>query len=140
MGKTFKKVLIISLSVTAVLAIVLGIHIYMVTKPRIDEKTLSMARMDMASDINQQDAEKIASWLYRQAGVAHVLCNAESNTVVFTFYPAKASANDITAAFNQSFPYKASRYMPDPKAMQSGCPVSVNTFSGKVSSLFKSII
>ena len=83
MGKTFKKVLIISLSVTAVLAIVLGIHIYMVTKPRIDEKTLSMARMDMASDINQQDAEKIASWLYRQAGVAHVLCNAESNTVVF---------------------------------------------------------
>lgn len=132
-----KKVLIISISTIFLLAVVLMVHIYWVTTPRIDKNTVAMARIDLSNDVNQKEAEEISAWLYQQSGVQHVLCNDESNTVVFTFFPARANADRITSAFNAHFSFSGQRYKPDLNAMQSGCPVSATTLTGKVSNIFK---
>lgn len=133
MGKKIRKITLISLSVTALLFIVLCVHIYVVMKPKpATASTLAMARIDFKQDINQADANKISSWLYHQYGVQRVLCNEQTNIAVFTFYPAKVSADKITSNLSSQLNYKAVRFIPSKKDMMSGCPVASNSFAFKV--------
>lgn len=66
MKSKLKKIIVWSVSITAFLAIVLAIHIYVVTRPKVDEQTIVMARIDIKQPINQDDATRIARWLYQQ--------------------------------------------------------------------------
>jgi hypothetical protein len=115
-------------AICAVLAVVLCVHIYMVTTPKADEHTIAMARIDFKQDINQEDADKITAWLYQQKGVDHVFINTKTETAVFTFYPVKVSADQIAQDLRSTFHYKAERFMPSAKDLKSGCPVSSKTF------------
>ena len=109
-------------------------------KPRpANDKTIAMARIDFKQDIKQPDADKITSWLYNQKGVEHVLCNQASKIVVFSFYPAKVSADKITSNLSSTLHYKAVRYIPDKKEMMKGCPVASSSFSYKVYDAMKKI-
>src|SRR5678816_2120534 len=92
----FKKILWISLSIVAMLASVLAVHIYMVTRPKAPTAhTKILARFDFKLPIDKTDANTVTAWLYKQKGVDHVLCNEKSGIVVFTFYPVKANADNI---------------------------------------------
>ena len=109
-------------------------------KPRpADSKTIALARIDFKQDIKQSDADKITSWLYSQQGVQHVLCNQASKIAVFSFYPAKVSADKITANLSSALHYKAVRYVPSEKEMMQGCPVASSSFSYKVYDAMKKI-
>jgi hypothetical protein len=120
------------------LVMVLAVHIYIVTRPKApDANTRIMARIDIKQDITADDASKITAWLYQQKGVDHVLCNPQSDIVVFTFFPIKTSANQIVKDFKSSLPYKAERYIPSEADMKSGCPVASTSFSYKVYSFIK---
>lgn len=128
MSKKIKKIALISLSVFALLFIVLCVHIYVMMKPRpADATTIAMARIDFKQDINQADADKISTWLYQQKGVQHVLCNQQNKIAVFTFYPAKVSADRITRNLSSQFNYKAVRFMPSKEDMAKGCPAMANS-------------
>lgn len=123
--KLIKKIAIGISTVFILLVMVLAIHIYVVTQHKyVDTNALVMARIDIKQDIKQGDADRIAAWLYQQKGVDHVLCNPQSDIVVFTYYPTKGDANKITADLQHSLGYKANRYLPGKEELKSGCPVA----------------
>lgn len=140
MKKRIKKIALYTLSVFLLLTIVLGVHIYMVTRPKApDATTRIMARIDVKQDISAEDAQHITAWLYGQQGIDHVLCNAESNIIVFTFFPVKTNANKIVNDFKANFHLKAERFMPTEEEIKAGCPVAAGSFGTKLHQLFKHI-
>jgi hypothetical protein len=140
MKSKLKKILIWTASVTAFLTLVLAIHIYIVTRPKIDEHTKIMARIDIKQAISQDDANKITAWLYQQKGIDHVLVNPTSDIVIFTFYPIKTSANKVVSDFKSSFNYSnAVRFVPAPDQIKGGCPVASTSVTYKVYSFFQHI-
>jgi uncharacterized membrane protein YvbJ len=139
--KKIRKIILISLSALAFLFIILCIHIYVMMKPHpASATTLAMARIDFKQNINQADADKITAWLYSHQGVQHVLCNQKTNIAVFTFYPAKVSADKLTGSLSSSLNYKAVRYMPTEEEMMKGCPVANSSFTYKVYDVMKKIL
>jgi hypothetical protein len=138
-SKPIKKILIWTVSVTMFLIAVLAVHIYIVTRPKIDPYTREMARIDIKQDINQGDANKIATWLYQQKGIDHVLVNPQTDIVVFTFYPYKTTAAQITSDFKSNFGYKAQRFIPTQDELMSSCPVAGSSVTYKVYNFFKHI-
>ena len=141
MKKTWKNFALGALSVFGLLVIVLVAHIYIVTRQKpIDANTRAMARIDILQSITQADADTITGWLYRQKGVDHVLVNPQSNIAVFTFFPARTTANQIAGDFKVQLPYKAGRFLPHGDALKSGCPVASSSTTYKIYSWFKSIL
>ena len=138
-SKAIKKILIWSASITLFLIVVLAVHIYIVTRPKVNPYTKEMARIDIKQDINQNDANKIATWLYQQKGIDHVLVNPQTDIVVFTFYPYKTTANQITSNFKSNFNYKAERFIPTQDELMSSCPVAGSSVTYKVYNFFKQV-
>ena len=139
--KTVKRIVLGTIACLFVLFAVLCVHIYMVMKPKApDATTIAMARIDIKQHITQQDADTIASWLYRQNGVAHVLCNPQSRIAVFSFYPAKANADDIANRLAYSLPYNAKRYMPGAKELAAGCPAAGSSFTYTIYNIMSKIL
>ena len=103
-------------------------------------QTVAMARIDFKQNITQNDAATITSWLYHQNGVSHVLCNPATKIAVFTFYPVKANAENITARLTGNLHYNAVRFVPSAKDMASGCPVAATSFSYKIYNLMSKIL
>lgn len=137
------KRLAISLSAFALLfALVLGVHIYIVTRPHpIDPNAVAMARIDLHQDIGQDDADHIVSWLDAQPGINHVVVNTRSEMVLFTFLPAQVSVGDLVKKFQADLPYKnATRFKPTMAQLSGGCPAgygSHSSLSARIISLFK---
>lgn len=141
MNKTsVKKVLKTAGIFLLVMIVVLGVHIYMVTRPKAPTaQTVAMARIDLSTDINNEDAAKITSWLYEQKGVDHVLCNENANLVVFTFHPLIANADIIANRLINTLHYTGHRYVPSEAEMKGGCPVAATSVTYKVYGFFKNI-
>ena len=138
MKKKIWKTVIISFSVAVILFVVLCIHIYVMMKPKpADASTIAMARIDLHQNINKQDGDKIAAWLYNQKGVQHVLCNPQTKKVVFSFYPAQVSADNLTAALSSSLHYNAVRYKPSEKDLIKSCPAMSSSFSYSIYNFIK---
>ncbi|MEO8414355.1 MAG: hypothetical protein ABI472_11880 [Ginsengibacter sp.] len=132
--KLFKRILI----AFGFLTVVLAIHIYWVTRPKaVNPKTIVMARIDIKNSLNQQDADKIQTWLYQQNGVNHVLVNPTSKIAIFTFYPARASADAIVHKFQASFNYDAKRHVPTREEIANSCPALPDNLTQKISSYVK---
>jgi hypothetical protein len=118
-----KKILKGVLFGVGILAIVLTVHIYLVTRPQtINPDKMVMARIDIKNDINQQEANKIQSWLYTQKGVHNALVNKDSKIAIFTFFPAKVSGDQIVSNFKTAFNYDAKRYIPSQEELANSCP------------------
>lgn len=135
MKRNWLKILaLLSASVTLVLLMVLGIHIYSVTRPKAPTTaTRALARVDFKEDITASDADMITAWFYDQEGVDRVLCNAPGKTLVFSFSPLMVSADEVIDKFRHQFDYKAERYLPDNTAMAAGCPVGAGNGGGLAS-------
>jgi|SRR5690242_20797807 len=131
------KILKISFLTFLFLTAVLVVHIYWVTRPRVDKNTRIMARIDIHQSISKSDAGKITAWLYRQQGVDHVLVNPGTEIAVFTFSPMIANGNDIASRFAADFNYPyAKRFIPTASQLQGSCPMT-SSFTYKVSSYLK---
>jgi hypothetical protein len=118
----------------------LGIHIYMVTRPRADGHSRGMVRIDLHQRIDQGDADRIAGWLRRQRGVDHVLVNRGTAIAVFTYWPGTANPGLIMRAFRDSLPYsRAERYLPGAAEVSKGCPLRAAPVTNKVYEFFKQI-
>ena len=132
--KLFKRILI----VFGMLTVVLAVHIYWVTRPHpISPNKIVMARIDIKNSLNQDDADKIKTWLYQQKGVSHVLVNPQSQIAVFSFYPAKASGDQIVHNFQTSFNYDAKRFVPTQQELDNSCPALPSSITQKISSFVK---
>ena len=119
------------------LVVLLGVHIYLVTRPKpMNADMRIMARVDFRQDLNKDDAAKITTFLYQQKGIDHVLCNPAGKLVVFTYYPAKTSAEQIIGNLNLSLPYSGTRFLPGKDQLASGCPVAATSFTYKAYHFF----
>ncbi len=135
---TGKKLFNRIMMVFGILTIVLAIHIYWVTRPKApDPHTIVMARIDIKNALNQEDATKIKTWLYQQKGVDHVVVNPKTQIAIFTFYPAKASGDQIVNKFQTSLNYDAKRYVPTKEEIANGCPALPESVTQKISSFIK---
>ena len=133
----FKKSLLGAGMAFLLSVLVLGIHIFMVTRPKAPTATtLVMARIDFKKDLTKDDASKITTWLYQQNGINHVLCNPAGKLVVFTYYPVKTTPEQIVARLNTTTPYQGERFMPSQNQLASGCPVAATSFTYKASKFF----
>jgi hypothetical protein len=133
-----KRILKVTGLVVVVLVLVLGVHIYMVTRRTPpDANTVALARIDFKEQLRAQDSDSITRWLYRQPGVLHVLCNPAGKLVVFTYAPVSADPDRIAAAMREQLPYDAHRFMPDTRALAGGCPVAQTSVTYKLLHLFK---
>ncbi|TWV94351.1 hypothetical protein [Chitinophaga pinensis] len=77
--------------------------------------------------------------MYQQNGVDRVMVNPATDIVVFTFFPVKTSAGSIVSNFQTAFHYPAQRYLPSEEEMKSGCPAMAQSFTTKLSGVFKHI-
>ena len=121
--RTWKRLALTVLSVFVLGLAVLAVHVYMVTRPRVDASTRILVRIDVKQDINQSEADRITAWLYQQKGVEHVLVNPQSDIAVFTLAPLKNSAAEVVSQFRKDMAYKAERFLPSEEEMRGGCPV-----------------
>jgi hypothetical protein len=140
MKKKIKKILLYGAATFLFLVVVLAVHIYFVYRPAPDAYTRVMARIDIKQQITQADANHIASWLYHQKGIDHVLVNPQTNIVVFTFFPVKTTGNQIVSNFKTHFPFKADRFMPSVENLKHSCPVAASSYTYKVYKLITQII
>ncbi len=124
-GKTMKKITVAAGFSFAILVLILGVHIYIVTRPKpVDPNAIVMARIDLHKDISKADGDKIIAYMNAQKGVSHAVVNYSTDNVVFTFYPIQARANDIISQFKADMHYDdAVRYMPSLADMKGGCPM-----------------
>ncbi len=135
--KLIRKILRTTIITFLVLAAVLFVHIYVVTRPKVDAYTRIMARIDIKQAVGQQDADKITAWLYQQKGVDHVLCNPKTEMVVFSYSPMLANGNEIAKKFTAELNYpNAKRFIPTADQLKGSCPVA-SSFTYKVYSYFK---
>jgi len=135
--KKVKQILLWAGGISFCLLMTLVIHIYLVTRPKPPAaNTRIMVRMDVKKDISQQEAADITAWLYSQQGVDRVMINAETDIVVFTFFPVQTNADKVLAAFRKTFSYPVQRYMPDEAAMAKGCPAMAPSLTAKLSGMF----
>lgn len=140
MKKVVKKVVVYTISIAAILSIVLAMHIYLVTRPKApDEHTKIMARIDLQDHVPNEDSPKISAWLNQQQGIDHALFNPESNIIIFTFYPVKTSADKILQNFKSFFNYKAERIVATANDLKNGCPVASNSPTYKAVKFLKHI-
>ncbi|QHS63788.1 hypothetical protein [Chitinophaga agri] len=138
MNRKLKQILLWGGGISCCLIVMLAVHIYMVTRPKPPgANTRIMARIDIREDITQQDADKISGWLYKQEGVDRVMINPVTNIVVFTYFPVKTDATRIVTSFQAAFPYSSKRYMPSREEMQQGCPAMAQTFTAKLTGVFR---
>jgi hypothetical protein len=139
--RNLKKFLIYTFSIFFLLVVVLAAHIYVVYRPKApDAYTRILARIDIKQQITAEDSTNINSWLYQQKAVDHVLVNPHTNIVVFTFFPIKASANEIVNNFKTRFHFKTERFVPTAENLKSSCPVASSSFTYKVYKLISKII
>jgi hypothetical protein len=139
-NKSIKRILLGTFSIFLVLVLILGVHIYMVTRPKApDEHTQIMARIDIKENISKEQSDKIAGWMNLQKGIDHVFINPATRILVFTFYPVQTSATQIEHDFKNNFNLSASRYMPSEEEMKNGCPVASTSSTYKAVAFFKRI-
>ncbi|HUB62528.1 MAG TPA: hypothetical protein VL978_17560 [Puia sp.] len=126
------------LAVMGLGAAVLGVHIYVVTRPRADAHSRGMVRIDLHQKIERADADRIAAWLSRQRGVDHVLVNPRTAIAVFTYWPAKANPGLIVRGFRDSLPYShAKRYLPAAAEVSGGCPMTAMPATNRIYEFLK---
>ena len=136
--RTIVKLLLWSGASLFGLVLLLVLHIYLVTRPKVDASTRVMARIDMHQPITDAESVAITGWLYRQKGVDHVMCNPGTAIAVFTFSPMMANGNEIAARFRTTMHYpNSNRYMPTQNELRSGCPVASTSITYKIYSSIK---
>jgi len=136
--RIWKRIVLWTVSVFAVLVMVLAVHIYIVTRPKpMDAHTRAMARIDIQQPITQADGQRITTWLYQQKGIDRVLVNPGTSIVIFTFFPIRTTASQVVSDFKADLPYKALRFIPTQAGLQNGCPVASTSVTFKVYSFFK---
>jgi hypothetical protein len=134
------KILLTISVMIGLLATLLAVHIYWVTRPHADARARAMVRIDLHQSISSTDADSIKAWLYRQKGVDRVLVNPRSAIAVFTFAPVVANANEIVRAFKASLPYKRSeRYLPGGGQQNKRCPMTATPVTNRIYQFFKQL-
>jgi len=139
--RRLRKIWLGSIGLFVFLLAVLVIHVYLVTRPHAPgPNTRVMARIDLRQPLVSPASSQITSWLYQQKGIDHVMVNPNTGIVIFTYFPARADANELVKNFKAALHYdKAIRYIPTQAELNSGCPVAATSLTYKLYRTIKNI-
>ncbi len=139
--RKWKRITLWTSTVFAGLVMILMVHIWWVTRPRIDATTRVMARIDLHQKVDLSGAGKIKDWLYQQQGVKYVLVNPKAQIAVFSFAPIENDGNKIVRDFKAQAGYTAAaRYLPAVDPNSSGCPVATTSLTYKAFAFMKKLL
>src|ERR1700760_3790104 len=97
--RKWKRIVLTSAAVFVGLVVILAVHIWWVTRPRVDASTRVLARIDLHQAVGQGDADRMQAWLYQQKGVKYVLINQKAEIALFSFAPLENDGNRIVRDF-----------------------------------------
>lgn len=114
-----------SSSIVSVLALVLVVHIYMVThKDKSDQPMIQLSRIDFKQEIDSTEAGRIRSFVAQLEGVKSTYFNVQDNILVYTYALDKQSSTNVYNKLMAYGKYNAERYTVDAAtAAKSGCPI-----------------
>ena len=116
------KIALISISVCALLFVVLIVHIAMVIKPKNVENNIQLGRIDFKQNIDSSEAVKIVSFVRNLEGVENAFYNPKSGILICGFYNQKQNAQNVYNKLMAYGHYKAERFIVDASAEIKGCP------------------
>lgn len=111
----------------ASLNLLLGAHIYLVTrKHQPNAQTLVMARLDFPAPLTADAVPGMLHWFNQQPGIHKAVCSPQNRNLVFGYFPSQTNASQLIQDFNRRFNQQARRYLPGTQQLKSGCPIGNN--------------
>ncbi len=136
-----KKTIIWLGAITVSLFIVLIIHIAMVTDHKNnDSRARQLSRIDFKQKIDAKEANNIRAFVAKMPGVESTYFNVENGILIYTYQVEKQNSQNVYEQLMSSGKYKAERYVVSKEEAQSGCPVSPNSITYKVTAYLANII
>ena len=138
---SIKRTLIWGGAIFAFLVLVLAVHIYVVTRPKvISPYSRTMARIDLHRPITQDDAANITAWLRQQKGVENAYVSPKSDKAIFLFFTAQTTGNKVVEDFKDQMHYdSAVRFLPKAGDYEKSCPVVAVAYTEKIAKFFRHI-
>jgi len=111
---------------------ILVAHIYAATHKE-QSHTKQLSRIDFSEKPDSTEAAGIRSFIRRIPGVESCYFNIPDGILVYTFDTETQSSEHVFSLLQKSGPYKAKRYVVDPKMAANGCPAlgKPDSFQGK---------
>jgi hypothetical protein len=110
----------------ASLNLLLGAHIYLVTrKHQPNAQALVLARLDFPAPLTA-DVPDMLQWFNRQPGIHKAVCSPQNRNLVFGYFPTQTDVSQLIQDFNRHFNQQARRFLPGKQQMKSGCPIGNN--------------
>lgn len=124
--RTIKRTLLWSVSLFTFLVLVLAVHIYVVTRPKvISPYSKTMVRIDLHQPIDQAQADNMRFWFNRQKGVVDSYVSVKSDKALFLFFTTQNTGNKVVADFKTQFHFdNAQRFLPAASDYEKSCPVA----------------
>ena len=121
----FKKYVLISASVIAVLFAVLLVHIYMVTKPvKYDNNDLQLSRIDFKEKIDSSKANEIRHFVASLPGVQNTMFNFKDNILVYGYLNGQQTSANVFNKLMGHGQYKAEKFTVSDDMKSQGCPMA----------------
>lgn len=118
------KAAIWSFSILLVLVITLAVHIYIVTRPKIDDPRIrQLSRIDFFVKPDSVQANQIKSEVLHMKGVDAAYFNVPDGILVYSYNPNDQNSVQVYLDLMKKGGYKAKRYVVDAAALAKGCPV-----------------
>ncbi|MEO8760504.1 MAG: hypothetical protein ABI388_05005 [Bacteroidia bacterium] len=116
------KITTISLSVIAILFIVLIVHIALVMKPKNVENNIQLSRIDFKQKVDSTEGVKIVSFVRSLEGVENAYFNPKSGILICGFYNQKQNSQNVYDRLMAYGHYKAERFVINASNEIKGCP------------------
>ncbi|MBI3260646.1 MAG: hypothetical protein HYZ54_14400 [Ignavibacteriae bacterium] len=136
MRKTLKTLLWSFLVMLCLTVIVLGTHIYLVTRPKPIADIVQLGRIDFKQDIDSLEGNRIRSFVSHLDGVKSTYFNYKDRILVYTYSSKIQSSVNVYNLLAGYGNFKAERYVVGVGATKSGCPIGADkqSYTGTVSS------
>ena len=136
-----KKILFWFGSIVLMLAIVLVIHIYLVTRPNKGNEVMrQLSRIDFKEKVDSTQAAEIKRFVAHLDGIESTYFNVPEGKLVYTYLVGKQTSLNVFNKLEEFGHYKAERYLVDAAALKKGCPMIDNSsFSGKLTAYISHI-
>ena len=139
--RLIKRGLLVATGIFLLLFATLVVHLYYVTQPQ--EKpnaTMQLGRIDFNEAIDSALSRDIHHSLLHLPGVQNVRVNATAQNATFIYDLKTTSGDRVFHSLTDRIPVDATRFVPDPDAAASGCPIiDKDTFSNRLAQAVKKV-
>lgn len=123
-------------------SLVLGMHIYDVTRPHAFSHTrhIEIGRIDFSDTVDVQSVQDIKSFIRKIEGVNHVYYNEADNILVYGFSSESTNAAEVFDKAKLGFDFDGELYQVTEEKLASSCPVvDQRSITGRLGRAFETL-